>query len=372
MNTVAKDKMGTIKVQIDSDSAYFRGNVPLEVRDNHMRLVQKSDDVRSFELEPGIYQISAVLEDGQEHKHFIKVQSGETTTVKMGANTESIKRQEIRRRKQRKAFKKYRSRYTKTMEVIVSEDTTDYGTESAEIDALVKLLGAERLDDRRNPWMIACSSNVESVATAEVDVGDDRYCISLPTSPHDSPGYNSCVVTIEEIYSRPHVVAWISPQRVVANAIQNMMASNELHSARRMAKEATELLRAKYRDPTGATLGALVLHKFGLLYDKISWLENLTRDFDWIPDGKILLAATLLKQESVSMEDAQRAFELAVKASEQRILYTECFSILLDLLRRWPIKEMEPDIRKQAIARLAYQSPDIDWHSICMSLKMET
>jgi hypothetical protein len=442
MNTVERKAMGSLKVHIDSDSVYFSHNVPIEIRDNQMRLVQKKQGHRQFDLAAGLYQISAVLEDGQEHKHFVRVQDGETANVTMGANTQMARRVERVRKAMPNAQSYHRPRFTKTLQSLALEskpsratkakptsarnksrrktstrglaagrlpdinldelktiitkysafpDGEDWGISDATVDlyveqmaemvieqeedeepdTLISLSGAHRLEEQQNPWMIKCDNQVSEVPTAKVAVGNEEYVISLPTSPHDSPAYNSCVVTLETIYSKQHVVAWISPSRTVANAIQNMMASNEYHKAREMAGEATELLRSKYVDPTGATLGALVLHKFGLLSEKLSWLENLVRDFAWIPDAKILLAATLIQQAKLTESERDRAFQLALEASEQRILYTESFSLVLDLLRRWPDQEHEPTLRKQAISRLAYQSAMIDWDSICMNIKQE-
>ncbi|MGH1543097.1 MAG: hypothetical protein ACRBHB_21945 [Arenicella sp.] len=445
MNTENKTIVGTLNVQIDSDSMYFRRNVPIEIRDHRMRLIQKTEQDRLFKLAPGLYQVSAVLEDGQEHKHFVKLRKGETENITMGANTQITKQAEIIRKAIPEEQKKYRPRYTKTRQSLALEsvmlgavlsspktkntrrksksarkssakrnarslpridsdelehlDTVsgafpdveakkgseqaidnlvvdvleqlDDGEEQDATDALISLSGAHRIEKLQNPWMIKCDDQVSEVPTARVKVENDVYVISLPTSPHDSPAYNSCVVTLENRYSVQHVVAWISPDRTVANAIQNMMVSNEFHSARAMAGEATELLRAKYRDPTGATLGALVLHKFGLLSEKQNWLENLTRDFNWIPDAKILLAATMIGESSLSGPEMKKAFKLAIEASKQRVLYTENFSILLDMLRRWPDENQDQDERKEAIKRLAHQSPAIDWNSICMSIKQE-
>ena len=41
-------------------------------------------------------------------------------------------------------------------------------------------------------------------------------------------------------------------------------------------------------------LGGLTLHRYGRLRERQDWIENLARDFAWIPDGRILLAALLM------------------------------------------------------------------------------
>ena len=57
---------------------------------------------------------------------------------------------------------------------------------------------------------------------------------------------------------------------------------------------------------------------------------------------------------------------LAIQAGAQRMLYTESYSLLLDLLRRWPDKT-DHEARYQAMDRLASTASQIDWDSICLS-----
>jgi len=419
-NARGSQELGTLKVRIDSDSHYFKSNIPVRIRNSRMKVLKLPREQREFKLSPGVYQVSAVLEDGQEHKQVVRIKEGEVANVEMGANNEKASIKAHRRSTKRMRVQSKAPRYTKTIERLAAHDDLPMssGAEAPipgkEIDpqephtnspephsnspepstnghessrphstgdkpsktksALLALSGAFRVDGRENPWMLNCESNVEQVPTATVEIssnaGSQRYTISLPTSPHDTPDYNSCVVVIEKRFSKLFPAAWISPSRTVANALQNMLAANQLHTAKDFADNATELLRSKYQDPTGATLGALVMHKFGILEEKQSWLENLARDFRWIPDAKILLASTMVHSVDQTRETHSRAFKIAIEASQQRILYTECYSILLDLLRRWPDKR-DNLARKKAIAHLAKQSPYIDWNSICMSQRTE-
>jgi len=152
----------------------------------------------------------------------------------------------------------------------------------------------------------------------------------------------------------------------VANALQNMMASGYVLDAAGVADQAVELLGAKYQDPTGAALGGLILLKTGRLARWTSWIENLARDFGWIADGKVLLASLLAKED----DERGRALELAMEASQQRLLFSESFSLLLDLLRRWS-KGEERDRRHQAIKGMLSRIPDIDWESICLNHEAE-
>ena len=91
-------------------------------------------------------------------------------------------------------------------------------------------------------------------------------------------------------------------------------------------------------------------------------MENLAQDFDWMPDGKVLLAELLSRDR----ETPQRAFELLSAASEQRMMFTECYSLMLKVLRTWPFDDYRRDcaeILKQLGSRNVY----VDWGSITFS-----
>ncbi|MDH5304584.1 MAG: hypothetical protein OEW64_10885 [Gammaproteobacteria bacterium] len=146
----------------------------------------------------------------------------------------------------------------------------------------------------------------------------------------------------------------------------NMLASRQVRSAVQMAEQATELLRQKYSDPTGAALGAIILNKVGRLERLESWVRNLAQDFPWLPDGKILVASINFARRS-NMDEVR---DLVIAASGQRPLFTESYSMLLDLLRRWP-RDTDGDWRRGALKEVSSHSPYVDWDSICFSLRRE-
>ena len=80
---------GKLSVQLTSDSMFLGQCVPVEVRDSDMRLVQQSMSARQFELPVGLYEVSAVLEDGRRHSVLVQVKDGQQTPVELGAEEES-------------------------------------------------------------------------------------------------------------------------------------------------------------------------------------------------------------------------------------------------------------------------------------------
>ena len=444
-------KLGKIDVSVNSDSWHFKENVPIQIRDSKMRLIKNYRQPGVHQVKPGLYQVSAVLEDGREHKHLVKVRSGGIAKVNFSAEEDERTMNNLAQKPNYRVGKSYNLRYTKSMakrdlekakeekfqfdgpdltklikprvmkrssrgsgglragierlgnstaadsfiergpRAIEPDDNDSVGMSAIDSaieesgaqmleqegleqeetnDNLLSLKGAHRLSEQQNPWMLKCDDSIEEVPTATINVAGEKWLLSLPSSPHGSEEFNSCVVTIDQHFSGLKATAWISPSRTVANAMQNMLASSELLSARELAGTATDLLQSKYQDPTGATLGALVLHKFGLLEQRLSWLENLARDFSWIPDAKILLASEMVRGIEATEDSRKKAFRLTMQASEQRILFTECHSILLDLLRR-SFKGRDEDARRSAVKKLGIQSLYIDGDSVCLSHKLQ-
>jgi len=351
--------MGTIQVNLESDSVFFNHNVPIEIRDSQMRLVQHSGRDRQFELPVGLYKISAVLEDGNKHDKLVQIKADVPTQVVLGAKEAPRQARPASRGMKTRAETYQRPQFTKRSEErSMSEDQQDPMRPAQFIESQGCLL----LRETRTMWIFECSPSLDEVASAVFQIDDKTTTISLPVSPEAYTPSGACAVKIEENRTGSHAHAWIAPERTVANAMQNMLSSGYVLEAAGVADEAVDLLRDKYADPTGAVLGALILHKTGQLRRLQGWVENLANDFDWLPDGKVLLA-TLLYDDS-STQDA--AMELALAASQQRMLFSENFSLLLDLLRRFPSESYRSE-RTEAIESLATMNPFVDWESICLS-----
>jgi hypothetical protein len=353
-------KEGTLFVEITSESSSYGYNVPVEVRDSAMRMIKVPGYERRFELPIGLYEVSAVLEDGRLHKQLVQIKEQEETIARLGFVEDTPAPPVMTLSTEGEDYSSYeRPRYTQKLEQLTDSET---GYLSELPVHLIEVNGARLHKEGRRHWIFECTAELESVANALFQVGDKKVRISLPVSSQGGFPNNSCVVKVEENPSGVLVNAWISKERTIANALQNMIASGYLFKAADMAKDAVELLREKYTDPTGAALGVLILFKVGQCVRWMSWLENLARDFDWLPDGKVILAKLLYDNDT----DMGRALDLAIRASSQRMLYSESYSLLLDLLRRWP--EATDDMaRRQAVDRLASQASNMNWGSICLS-----
>ena len=354
---------GEISIKIQSNSWFLSDEVSVEIRDSELRLVERERKTRRFSLPEGLYEVSAVLEDGHRYKQLVKVQAGEKVNVDLVPKKGEQFREEPLIEPVPETWSYKRPRFTLVMNEIDDDkqERLDNGS-----PLLLEVKGATLLRESKFLWVFGTEVKPQAVPTAEIGYAGHKFCISLPISEENVFPENSCVVKIEETRSGPKINTWITKERTVANALQNMLASGYPIDAANMASNAMELLQSKYSDPTGAALGALILYKVGSLGDRFGWLRTLAHSFKWLPDGKVLLAKQLFNDE----DRREEALKLALEASSQRMLYTECYSILLDFLRRWPIDpafDQYAKAREHAVEKLASRSTDIDWESICLT-----
>ena len=350
---------------------FFGATASVEVRDGDMRLVRRLHHFDQSYLPQGLYEVSAVLEDGRKHSAIVQVKAGEETPVEFAVGQETeLPDQQLRgeahvarrlRVGSQFAPSYERPRFTQKIAELPKNEP------SSTPDVTPQLLyvdGAKLVSDSRNLWIFECVTSVNAVPSVSFKFSDHIQTISLPISPGREFPYNSCAVRLEKNFTSTRLDAWILPERTVANAMQNMLASGYVLEAAGVADDAIELLRDKYQDPTGAALGALILHKTGRLAPWTSWVENLARDFDWLPDGKVILADLLRGNES--LEDRNAALELATQASNQRLLFTESYSLLLSILRSTTESERSEEVAA-ALNLLSSHAPDVAWDVICLS-----
>jgi hypothetical protein len=354
---------GQIDIQVRSESWFLGQVLPIEVRDGHLRLVARLERERTLDLPEGLYEVSAVLEDGRKYSTLVQVKGGKRTPVELKPEEESKTLVSMAEAADSNVPRYRGPHYTRSTAALAEIETAGEAVSDAN---LLEVRGATLVRQTRTLWIFQCEPFVNVVPSALYRIDGRRLQISLPVSSDGGSPSASCVVRVERTSAGVHAHAWIAPERTVANALQNMLTSGYVLEAARVADDAVELLRAKYDDPAGAALGALLLYKVGRLQRWQSWVENLARDFPWLPDGKVLLAQILYDQEPAT--DA--ALRLALGASEQRMLYAENYSLCLDLLRRWPLEKMRKEARDAwqiAVDHLADAATDIDWDSVCLS-----
>jgi hypothetical protein len=230
----------------------------------------------------------------------------------------------------------------------------------------IQALEAERVEESPERWVfIPQNRTPASMPVARLNVMGQELSVSLPVNPRGlgMDGLSACVMTFISHSYGIDVRAGFHPERRVSAAIQNMVDNGQFAHATMAAEQTAEdMLRSKYEDPVGAALGAIIMYRAGTLSKRSPWLKNLARDFSWLADGKILLAS--LPQVTNETEAASMLLE----ASQQRPLFTESFSLLLDALRFWSSDHRQDEIA-QALQKVAIKAKQVEWSALTLTTR---
>ena len=138
-----------------------------------------------------------------------------------------------------------------------------------------------------------------------------------------------------------------------------------------LAPSAEDLLMGKQRNPIGATIGGYALLKLNELERIHDWADNLSRWFEWLPDGAVIAAATAGRRG----ED-DHAHELALTAVGRGIpLFSEGLSILGNLVPRL-LADDDLDAGARETLRVAAQpvlalSPTAEFGALASTLHID-
>jgi hypothetical protein len=311
--------IGKLGISLKSESVFLGDNLSVEVRDEKRQLVKTLRGAAELELGEGLYSVSAILDDGERETRFAQVSADREVRVDFAMP-------------QPHPF----SMPTSGMR---ASESLGGGWDIVEISGELDTSWVSK-----NSLRLRLKLQGTAPAWIGFRRGDTSSACALPLS---TTGVNNdiCWLTIHEFreragdsFHRLRPTVSLAPRRSVARALYLMMDSGRVGSAIELARDAAELLAAKYQDPVGAAYGGLLLHRFGILQDRASWVENLARDFAWLPDGRILLAALL--ERSVSHEERDRGLSALLDATVNLpTVFSEAFSLALSLLRRWRDKE---------------------------------
>jgi hypothetical protein len=111
------------------------------------------------------------------------------------------------------------------------------------------------------------------------------------------------------------------------------------------------------------------LHRLGRLRERPWWVENLARDFAWIPDGRVLLAALLERERDERAR--MRGLDALVGAAVLRPVFADGRALALKLLRSWPDDD-RGDARRQALRTIAAEPGSVDWDAMAYTTYDET
>lgn len=327
-------KTGELTVRLSSQSMFLTDVLPIEVRDERHQLVHTARSGETVALREGLYSVTAVLESGvRETKHArVTPDSSQKVVFDSGGSVRGIDEPVVGFRRD------LGSGGTREFEIVET---------GVSVVRRSRGLQAKPLDDRT---LVTFKAPGDLPAWVVVEEGELRAWVALPVGDGELANRVAVLEALGPPRRRRVGVA-LAPDRRVARALQQMMESGKIGPGLDLARAATDLLASKYQDPIGAAYGALLLHRFGALGDRASWLENLARDFAWLPDGRILLAAIWSRSESPAVRKRGLAMLLDATARPPTV-FAEAFSLGLSLLRRWPDEAGQRD-RAERLAKLS-------------------
>jgi hypothetical protein len=160
-----------------------------------------------------------------------------------------------------------------------------------------------------------------------------------------------------------HLRVIISLGNPDAQALLGFLTQGQLSAARTIGddylKEAEWLLSEKFADPIGAAVGGYFILAAGDLHRFHGhWSRNLAEQFSWLPDGGVIYAWHLLRQQTPDRDGARR--ELLRAANRGVPLFTRGLRLLYDGLTLF--LDDDPVVRA-ALKRLAPYTLAADWNT---------
>jgi hypothetical protein len=359
-------KPGTLRVDIRVDSQLLSRILPIEIRDSSNKMVRELTAGQGTRLPPGLYGVSTMLEDGRLHKQTVHLRAGRTTKVSFSTSDTFLRHvaAPVRPREPFEIDRRYRREFARGRSVVKPDLIEKVGlvVRSQNLQ-LISSEGASPIEQWGRGWRFVPEKALTSVPIALLSIRGSVMAVSLPVNPSDTYPRNSCIV--EASYSGRRVSVSFAPERTVAATVLGMMRSGQILPGLKVASEATDLLSSKYSDPVGAALGGLLLHRLGRLGERRSWVENLARDFAWLPDGSVLLAALLSRSDN--SRERRRGLAMLLGAAGKRMMFADGFSLCLTLLRRWPDRSGAKE-RMKLLASLAETSASVDWGNAMVAM----
>lgn len=160
-----------------------------------------------------------------------------------------------------------------------------------------------------------------------------------------------------------------------AEALLGFLRNRDFVSARAIGDSVTDaaekLLLDKQEDQAGAAIGAYYLLTAGRLERLHDWTNNLANWFPWLPDGAVIHAWHILRQEQQNVEQARA--RLLEAANRGVPLYTRGLRLLLDGLNIFSRRADGTDAEvKSALERVGPYATAADWSTPTTSFYGQT
>ncbi len=341
---------GRLKVSFKSSSHFLGQTLPVEIRDAEGRLVARSTGPVDLPLAIGLYVVEATLPGGSRHTEVVQVAAGPPTEVV------------LRARKSRPSDDDNDAEPDSGDEMAVA----GAGAVPQDLPAidLVDQVDCALLDGSGARWVFDAVAKPGQAPMATFRAGRTTIGVSIPVNPSVKAEERPCTVTFAMRAGRVRADVAFAHQRRVAWTLGGLVKSDAAVSTAELFANADQILLEKYRDPSAAALGGLTLHRLGRLRERSAWVENLARDFGWIPDGGVLLAALLAHDDDPRQR--ARGLDRLIQTAELRPLFADGRALAIKLLRSWPDDDRS-DVRAKAMGAIAAEPGTVDWDAMAFT-----
>jgi hypothetical protein len=325
-------------------------NLPVEVRDQRMRLVDQGvsgwsprdrANGREFRLDPGSYVVSVRLPGGRSLAAAVEVHADDDYSVDLTPEDQWLIP---------------RARYTTAAFPAASPppaaqvgQPSDWavrffrmeGLSNAVPDTAVRM--AQMDESAPGPFTFEIGVYPPGVIFAQLAHSTQTPLnVALLASPEAG-----CFLTLEE--DAGTIFAGVLPAGyLVERAAQFLAAGEDEHAALLVSgEEAESLLYGKVSDPIGAAIGGYVLLRLNELERTHDWTQNLASWFQWLPDGAVIAG-----ERAAMAGDHLLALNYFLQVGGRGLpLFTDGFSILVSRLRQY---ETNSHIRTRLTDQQAY------------------
>jgi hypothetical protein len=334
---------GKITVSFNGPSWFLGQNLPVEIRDAGNHLIERAKGPVDMTLPVGLYVVEATLPGGNRHSEVVEIVADAPTTVVLDRDLGD------------------------DVEAAIpagGPSLVSRGLDDAPPAVLLDYRACVPRDQRGSKWTFEPEGTPTQAPWASFAIAGKTVTASLPLNPAGEPEKTGCTVRFGGRVDGIRLDVGFVAKRRVASTLEGLVKSADLVSTAALFGNAEDVLFTKYGDPSAAALGALTLHRIGRLRERAAWVENLARDFRWVVDGRILLAA-LLAHDRDEAERARGLTELLAVAP-MRPLFADGLALLIQLLRGWP-DDSSSQQRRLALEALPVDQATVDWNAMALT-----
>ncbi|MCU7931228.1 MAG: hypothetical protein KZQ90_10535 [Candidatus Thiodiazotropha sp. (ex Codakia rugifera)] len=373
--------------------------LPLEIREENLRLLGMARTGEQLRLNPGRYAVRMLLPDGETESAMVTVQADGLARHKMGWQPTTLLARKLKSKyTERKSIAPIPPAPTSPSPMLPEDHETEPGDKAIPEQAPITLPASWcarflAYDIDQKCWLPAeypprlelqehgiVGDTVASELLVHAQYpglfaielrgrAGDQISVALPMAAQSDA--MSCRLAIvddgENMRAEASLLGYGSIELV-----SDYMQTGALQEAAALMTDAEELLWGKMSNPIAAALGGYALLRLGDLERLHNWPMNLASWFEWLPDGAVIAGELAARRKD--HPSAANFMLLAVKRGLP--LFSEGYSHLLSRLRYYTLygrkllgQGFSADHVEEALDTVQQWSPGVDLSYLSLTLE---